>query len=401
MLLTPSARSWRNASSRFGPIVPVVLAWASVWQAPQFCDEQLLALDEIGGRVLDAQPPEQRPAASAAERQRRQAPAGTCERSAPCCSGGTLSKRRGTPRAVAAAPARSAAADPLVAWPAMRMRQKYRMRTPSTGREVIIEAEPDQIYLDRETGEQLEVVGELLPLAPTPRSCPGRWTTCASATGATSSRRRTSTTARIAAGAWSRSAPEAPDVGEIERRNHRGVARCRRGRGDDRALAARRCGGGGSGTTDTAGRAAVHGARPRRPSNAAGHHRLDARAPRPPRAPRPAPAPARAPAHRPRSPRRRRARRRRPRPRRPAAPVPPRHRRRDGRQRRRHRRHGAGGSGRAAAAAPGSARPSASRTPAPASPGPLPAGQAPAARPARPPAQSPSSVHVVLGVRRG
>src|SRR5436305_1059624 len=52
----------------------------------------------------------------------------------------------------------------------MRTRQKYRMRTPSTGREVIIEAEPDRIYVDRETGEDLEVVGELLPLAPTARA---------------------------------------------------------------------------------------------------------------------------------------------------------------------------------------------------------------------------------------
>ena len=40
----------------------------------------------------------------------------------------------------------------------MRFRQKYRMRTPSTGREIIVEAEPDQIYLDRETGEEMEVV---------------------------------------------------------------------------------------------------------------------------------------------------------------------------------------------------------------------------------------------------
>jgi hypothetical protein len=54
----------------------------------------------------------------------------------------------------------------------MRMRQKYRMRTPSTGREVIIEAEPDRIYVDRETGEELEVVGELLPLAPTVSELP-------------------------------------------------------------------------------------------------------------------------------------------------------------------------------------------------------------------------------------
>jgi hypothetical protein len=54
----------------------------------------------------------------------------------------------------------------------MRTRQKYRMRTPSTGREVIIEAEPDRIYRDRETGEELEVVAVLLPLAPTPSELP-------------------------------------------------------------------------------------------------------------------------------------------------------------------------------------------------------------------------------------
>lgn len=54
----------------------------------------------------------------------------------------------------------------------MRTRQKYRMRTPSTGREVIIEAEPGRVYLDRETGEELEVVGQLLPLAPSTSDLP-------------------------------------------------------------------------------------------------------------------------------------------------------------------------------------------------------------------------------------
>ncbi len=54
----------------------------------------------------------------------------------------------------------------------MRTRQKYRMRTPSTGREVIIEAEPDRIYVDRDTGEELEPVAELLPLAPTNSELP-------------------------------------------------------------------------------------------------------------------------------------------------------------------------------------------------------------------------------------
>jgi hypothetical protein len=61
---------------------------------------------------------------------------------------------------------------PLVAWRGMRTRQKYRMRTPSTGREVIIEAEPGTEYVDRETGERLEVVAQLLPLAPTASELP-------------------------------------------------------------------------------------------------------------------------------------------------------------------------------------------------------------------------------------
>ena len=54
----------------------------------------------------------------------------------------------------------------------MRTRQKYRMRTPSTGSESIIEAEPGRIYIDRETGEPLEVIAEVLPLAPTRSELP-------------------------------------------------------------------------------------------------------------------------------------------------------------------------------------------------------------------------------------
>lgn len=54
----------------------------------------------------------------------------------------------------------------------MRTRQKYRMRVPSTDREIVIEAEPDRVYRDRDTGEVLEVVGALLPLAPTPSELP-------------------------------------------------------------------------------------------------------------------------------------------------------------------------------------------------------------------------------------
>ena len=45
--------------------------------------------------------------------------------------------------------------------------QLYRFRAPSSGREVLIEAEPGRVYRDRDTGEELEVVGKIIPMAPT------------------------------------------------------------------------------------------------------------------------------------------------------------------------------------------------------------------------------------------
>ncbi|HWX75460.1 MAG TPA: hypothetical protein VNZ05_09145 [Solirubrobacteraceae bacterium] len=44
--------------------------------------------------------------------------------------------------------------------------QRYRLRNPASGRDVILEAEVDEVYRDRDTGEQLEVLGKVLPLAP-------------------------------------------------------------------------------------------------------------------------------------------------------------------------------------------------------------------------------------------
>jgi hypothetical protein len=49
---------------------------------------------------------------------------------------------------------------------------RYRLRTPSTGREIIIEADPARVYTDRETGEDLEVVGVVLPLPPSTSHLP-------------------------------------------------------------------------------------------------------------------------------------------------------------------------------------------------------------------------------------
>jgi len=49
---------------------------------------------------------------------------------------------------------------------------RYRLRTPSTGREIIIDADPARVYTDRETGEDLEVVGVVLPLPPSTSHLP-------------------------------------------------------------------------------------------------------------------------------------------------------------------------------------------------------------------------------------
>ncbi|MDX8150885.1 hypothetical protein SK069_04710 [Patulibacter brassicae] len=54
----------------------------------------------------------------------------------------------------------------------MALRQRYRFRAPSTGREVIIEAQPGHVYHDRDSGEELEVVAKLTPLAPSPSNLP-------------------------------------------------------------------------------------------------------------------------------------------------------------------------------------------------------------------------------------
>jgi hypothetical protein len=45
-------------------------------------------------------------------------------------------------------------------------RQRYRLRAPASGREAFADAEPDGVYVDRESGEEMEVVSATLPLAP-------------------------------------------------------------------------------------------------------------------------------------------------------------------------------------------------------------------------------------------
>jgi hypothetical protein len=50
--------------------------------------------------------------------------------------------------------------------------QRYRLRVPASGREIIREAEPGRVYVDRETGETMSIVGKVLPLAPSQSKLP-------------------------------------------------------------------------------------------------------------------------------------------------------------------------------------------------------------------------------------
>jgi hypothetical protein len=54
----------------------------------------------------------------------------------------------------------------------MSPRQLYRLRTPSTGREVLLTAEEGEVYRDRATGEPMEVIGKVLPAVPSASSLP-------------------------------------------------------------------------------------------------------------------------------------------------------------------------------------------------------------------------------------
>ena len=48
----------------------------------------------------------------------------------------------------------------------MNRRQVYRLRARAYGREAIAPVEPGTVYVDRETGEEMQPVTRLLPLAP-------------------------------------------------------------------------------------------------------------------------------------------------------------------------------------------------------------------------------------------
>jgi hypothetical protein len=56
--------------------------------------------------------------------------------------------------------------------PGVSTRQRYRLRSPSTGRELLLEADEHEVYRDRDSGEQLEIIGKVLPLAPSASKLP-------------------------------------------------------------------------------------------------------------------------------------------------------------------------------------------------------------------------------------
>lgn len=46
--------------------------------------------------------------------------------------------------------------------------QTYRLRAPASGREALAKAKRDGVYVDRESGEEMEIATRSLPLAPSP-----------------------------------------------------------------------------------------------------------------------------------------------------------------------------------------------------------------------------------------
>lgn len=50
--------------------------------------------------------------------------------------------------------------------------QRWRLHTAGSSREVVLPAEPGVRYIDRDTGEEMQITGRLLPLAPSPSRLP-------------------------------------------------------------------------------------------------------------------------------------------------------------------------------------------------------------------------------------
>ena len=138
-----------------------------------------------------------------AHERRRQAR--RCRRSSRCRRAGSRgrsgSRTARDPNADAAGPLLGSARDGA---------STYRLRTPSTGREILVEAEPGHTSTSTaRRASRSRSSARCCRSRRRSRSCRGRSRTCGSATGATSWPRRTSTTARRAAAAWPRSRADA------------------------------------------------------------------------------------------------------------------------------------------------------------------------------------------------
>jgi hypothetical protein len=56
--------------------------------------------------------------------------------------------------------------------PGQNQKQLYRMRAAASGREALAHAEHGSVYVDRETGEEMDPVSMVLPLAPSTSALP-------------------------------------------------------------------------------------------------------------------------------------------------------------------------------------------------------------------------------------
>src|SRR5437588_12368967 len=125
VLLIPSARSCENASSRLGPMLPVVLAWARVWQTPHLVRNSCLPWTRLGTGCLTWQPPaattSKADSASVPSRLRWLSPPTPRRTVANMLRGGTLSQADApVPHRSGPVPVRLAGGcspGPLVAWP--------------------------------------------------------------------------------------------------------------------------------------------------------------------------------------------------------------------------------------------------------------------------------------------
>src|SRR5436309_2986897 len=126
-----SAQSERILVSGFGPTVPVVPAWERAWQTPHLDTNSCFPVTTLVTGCLIPHPPST--SSTSAHGSSAASVRGLRPRALTIVWARTLSQPEESSRHRSRYDRR------------VRTRQKYRMRAPSTGREIIIEAEPDEI----------------------------------------------------------------------------------------------------------------------------------------------------------------------------------------------------------------------------------------------------------------